>query len=391
MALFVGATAQCLDSTGRTRVIIFEKWKTTLITSPLPPLDVKEIVYSDVTKSKIDNAMKFIEDKKLEIISQIIVDVSTIGLWVREKGTNTVITLYIPLEKSKPINGIDASEESDPFFTPTEPQLSSLTVMKANYKVAEYLKEYSIYVWSLDPAKFNESSFVVIKDYDYSLPTFTYTKFVIDDKSPFLRLGKIVVTDEKIIPRLINYVKVTAANNSKLQEIRQSTKTINPAPFFRSVDDFVSRKENVVFVGRDSMRKWGMNTKRVSVNTHIFYETRPNAQEPYFYVNSKIKKGRLCLIQNTITGDYPSALAVSASREPTISLKDSSRIIGVNSGYETVAVNPMEDNALKIFTADDGKNYSRKGIRPKLRLLGYEDGTYGALFFFDDNSISGGD
>lgn len=383
---FNNAESQHIDFNGKCRILNFDD--VSIAISPLPPLNIPEVPKSETKFASIDSVLEFVKVASLKI-TQKDVDVESgqvKGVWVQDINEPPIIAFgYIPMEGEDPatesIKDIDVSHETliDPIFVEGE---SHLQTSRNNEKVADLLKEYSIYEWAQNPAKFDESKFVVYEGR-------THVEYGITDGvdlTPLLELGvkhptfyyrsKIIVPDKETIGRLLSYVLVSSLNDSFLERNYKYKKYINGAPFYKYLADFKSSKDQLLFIGKGSLVSWLSHTPSNNTEINIIH-TRPlpHLKAPYYYKNTLIQNGRLMIIQNTYAGNFPSALAVSKEWVKS----------GVNVGY-----NPqeypggiyVEDKPnFEVYTVEGFTHKSEESSGSVYSIFGYEEGSYAALLF----------
>ncbi len=380
-SLLDGVISQHIDVNGKTRVLNYKN--ISLAVSPLPVLDVPEVGIDTTIIAKIDTVLKFIEKKKLEVVEQHGEDGQIQGVWVKSLEKPSVIVFgYIPIEipdneeEKNELQGIPYSNEYvvDPLFVGEESQLD---IMRRNEKIAEYLKQFALWEYSNSTAenkedKFSINNFVTDESYKYDLRkvTFQFTR-----NNTFYRGKKIIVPDEDTAKRIVLYVKTSVFNDFSIPEKYKNKKFIDVANFFTRISDFRQEKNQIIFIGRESIMRWKLETTREISNSNVHSHSRPNNKEPYYYRNIFIKSGALMIIQNTKRKDLPSALAVSESW-----------LRGVNIGYRPEVNKEQYQNMSKYFDV-----YTEKGITSKsnsknqsqkdLSVFAYEDGTYAAMLF----------
>jgi hypothetical protein len=214
--------SQHIDFNGKTRVLNYEN--VSLMVSPLPPLDIVETSLDDTHFSTIENALIFVGEKELEIVEQDGDESKKIiqGLWVKIKkkedkhnSSPIIVFGYIPVEVTNTKNAlkkIPYSSEliNDPVFVG---ETSQLNTFLQNAKIAEYLKEFSIREWSLDPVNFSIKNYVVVPQHQYK--TSIGNKF--ERNKNFYSSKKIIVPDNETAERLFSFVKISAMNDPLLK------------------------------------------------------------------------------------------------------------------------------------------------------------------------------
>lgn len=378
MSIFENVRSQYIDDNGKCRALIYDD--ITLTTSPLPPLDVPQVGLEDIIVAPIDRVNEFIKRHDLKIVEQDGSEEDKLiqGVWVLSTVTPAPIVFgYIQVEipengtNSLPDIPFSRPETTDPLFTGT---YSELDEMRKNSRIANYLKQYSLFEWANDPENFGIDTFYVKPDHEYDIQSLN-NLFVKDNDVLYYR-GWLIVPDEDTAKRLVNYVKVAVFNDPSIQSRYADRKAMDGSSLYTSITDFRREKKQLVFMGRDAVLQWKMERARELVNTNVYSTPRPHVKEPYYYRNLSIKNGRLMIIQNTQDGTLPMALAVSKNWE----------IRRVNEGYtpDRNIYIPEKNLSFEVYT-EEGKthNSETKGTdeNPRLRVFSYEDGSYGAVLF----------
>lgn len=402
MSIFEGVKNQIIDDHGKARALVYDyEGGLTLFISVLPPLDVEEVGMEDIYLTSIKNVQEFAKKKNLEIVEQ---DGSerrniTQGVWVKPKTEQGIIFGYIPIDfeideegQGISLKGVPFSSEqtTDPFMTG---ESSMLSIYRKNKKIAEYLKEYSIIEWAHsqsdddDEENFGSNNYVIIPNYEYDVDKLDtsierFNDVLYDD-------GRLIVKDEETMDRLIMFVKVSTLNNMNIKEEYLNRKTINGGKIYENSSDFKQNSHQVIFSSISNIRRW-RDAKLFELHrNNIFSEVLPSSKSPYYFKNFKINNGRIAIIQNTEGGDLFSALYVSKK------WRDNRVNKGYNVGYINITDEPKEGDEkdvrketkplrdkveYDVYTESEGKTFEGKGS-DKLSLIGYDDGSYGAILF----------
>lgn len=303
--LFENVASQKIDSRGKTRVLNYKGSLGTnlsLITSPLPPLTVPES--QELYEVDVNIALKFIARRKLKITEQDGNETDGIqGLWITTASENPGIYYgYIPVTTaSKPLDNIPFVEafKNDPLRTD---KLAASLVMKhtENQKLADLMKQYTLYAYAMDPKRFDaQKAFVINPDQKYVLTT--------TDNTSIYSGGKIIVPSDDIKRRLISYLKVSLLNDTPgvlaLKNISRS---------YLNISDFRSAPNQLIFLSRQSLTAWRdkINVTRGAHNT-VLTTLDVETKEPYFYKNNALQGGKLAIVQPVKDGSKERALSVS--------------------------------------------------------------------------------
>lgn len=362
------ATSQHIDLYGKCRILNFDG--VSVATSPLPPLNVPEVPKSETRLSTVETALKFMKNTNLEIVEQDIDAPTQLikGFWVRSVTKPPELVFgYIPIEDDrKELEDVPKSHETiiDPIYVESE---SYLQIARTNEKIAEYLKEYSIYEWAQKPSKFSiKRNFVVVEGHNYDLSRVNYR---MERNDVFYENGRIIVPDIETAKNLMSFVSVSALNDSSLEKRYKHKKSVNVSAFFKYVTDFESENDQLVFMGKGSLVAWlARDTENIF---NVSQQLLPNAKHPYYYLNMSIENGRLMLLQNTKDENFASALAVSKEWERT----------KTNVGYKPVDIFVEENPSFQVYTKDGLSHQSDKKSEFVYKLFGYDDGSYAALLF----------
>jgi hypothetical protein len=302
--LFENVASQKIDSRGKTRVLNYKKSGTnlSLITSPLPPLDIPESP-DELYEVTVDIASKFIAKRELKITEQDGNESDGIqGLWITTSSENPGIYYgYIPVIRgSKPLPDIPFVEafKNDPLRTD---DLKTSKVMKhtENQKLADLMKQYTLYAYAMNPKGFDPQKVFVIK------PNQKYTLTTTDNTTIYSG-GKIIVPSEDIKKRLVSYLKVSLLNDTPgvlaLKNISRS---------YMNISDFRFAPNQLIFLSKESLIGWKNKINVTREHNTILNIIDPEAKEPYFYKNNNITHGDLAIIQPVKDGSRERALSVS--------------------------------------------------------------------------------
>lgn len=396
--LFNDIVSQYIDLNGKVRILNYKK--ISIAISPLPPFDVPEVEKSQIHISTIQDALAFIKEKNLIIYEQdgIVEDQTTQGLWVVDSLSRAISFGYIPIkvpeQGTNAVNDIPFSDINlvDPIFTSTT---SELDTSKHNAKVAEYLKEYSIYEWSQNPDEFDHENYIVIPDHIYNLDNLEL-KFSTKTNAVFYKKNKIIVPDKETINRLLMFVNISYLNDSFLAHRYKNKKNICSYKFYSSINDFRPIKNQLIFIGKTSITQWKKYQERASIRNqnYVLSYTLPDTKEPYYYRNDNIKNGKLMIIQNVEFGYFDTALKVSKMWQNTSynNQDDEHQQLPtrVNIGYYESNI-PSD---IKLPNKPSFKVYTEQGLshesdqKPnnnigeyRLHIFGYKDGRYAAVLF----------
>lgn len=365
------ATSQYIDLYGKCRVLNFGD--VSVATSPLPPLDIPEVPKSETIMATVERAIDFINNTNLQITEQD-VDIETQlvkGFWVKSTTKPPEIAFgYVPVdgEKAQNIPELEKVQKTnetiiDPIYVEGE---SYLQIARNNEKIAEYLKEYSLYEWSQNPSKFGPKNYVVVKGHTYDLEKVGYR---MNRNAEFYKSNSIIVTDKETISKLISFVNVSALNDSTLERRYKSKKSVDVSAFFKYLTDFKSEQNQIIFLSKGSIVSWlsKIDDGKFEVSQYL----KPDAKTPYYYRNISIENGKLMLLQNTKLKSFASALAVSKEWEHS----------KTNVGYNPINIFVEENPNFEVYTDEGMTHRSDKKGDFVYKIFGYDDGTFAALLF----------
>lgn len=401
MSLFEGAIAQYIDANGKTRLLNYKQSGRTvsLMTSPLPPFDLPSTTI--IRNTPIAIASAFIKEKNLEVVRQTLLSPSNDndsegqgqgeqplpqssqstpiikGLWVASKESiSPVYYAYIPIQPSTPIPGVEFADENT--RNPLQPSerdtnISLLEEFRRNRKTADYLKQYTLYAYSLNPETFGENSFEVIDGYTYDLEAINRRLSSSNDVM-FNRRGQLKVPSIEVRDKLLNYLKVQLITDSPTV-LDYSLRT-NIDDYYQSIYDFRTSNSQLVFINKESLMRWKLETLSQTSRNVVGKKLLPEAIEPYYYRNTNLRRNRLAIIQNVRGGDLKDALEVSKGW-----INDQLNMgYSVNSSIDPATAHYVEysEDALNEPPVTHG---NRKGNELLGSVIKYSNGTYGALLF----------
>lgn len=277
--------SQVIDSYGKTRQlnIEFEGSVISMIISPIPPISVIETEDDTIFYITVKKALKFMKTYNVKIESQ-----SVIKNFVKEiNGLLGNVKVFIPVEDSKEIGDIPIIQS---VYYP-EYTSSQLNIYNKNKKMARYLSEYIFWIFSkffhekkqdtiTDKflANFAQKKLIIQKDWEYSDISKTFSL-----KSSIIKDGKIVVTSDEMLKRLMYVLKLYSIRDLKnLINYHERTVIVN---FYEDIHDFTQYSTQVILYGEDTVDKW-INESKIfhTLTNKVFIGIR----SPYFFRNSLI-------------------------------------------------------------------------------------------------------
>lgn len=303
MELFEGIKSQYIDNYGKCRALNFENFS--LITSPLPPFDIVEsnnIIYCDPQTAK-----KVIKEKKLEILFQqkyAYNEISGFWVYVNQKIQQFMVNIFLPTEIMNYVENIPYAPSR--LYEPiNRNELSSLDRNNEALKISIFLKEYTLFTYSLDPEIFSVNSFIIIPNYKYNLDAIGKRIFI-NKNNVMYKDNKLIVPSEEIRDKLIQHLEITKLNDRYLVENYKYRNIISD--YYHSLKDFRSKELQLIFLDTPSIFNWREKHFAKKYNT-IKFELDLESEDPYYYINENISES-LLLIQNVENGDLYRALSV---------------------------------------------------------------------------------
>ena len=240
-SIFHGVESQYIDSSGKMRALNYENL--TLMISPLPPIDV--VQNNKIRETTLKNALKFIESRRLKIDTQDGDSESNKiqGLWLHPDEDNNIHYGYIPIEISDALPDIKYTSvlKQDPLRTERESELVSFKVSR---KIADYLKQYSLFEYSHNPKKFGTSTYTIDKNHRYDIMSLNKKLFK-NENDVMYEGDKLIVTSKEIRDKLIRYVSTRVALD--YLEVMEYKNLLYVKDYYRTIDDF-EKKEDTFFL-----------------------------------------------------------------------------------------------------------------------------------------------
>lgn len=371
MSLFEGAISQYIDANGKTRMLNYRHNGRTvsLMTSPLPPFDLPSP--ATIKEAPIDIVSDFMKTKGLEVVRQDKVkdtEDTIKGVWVTlEEQSPPIYYGYIPVQSSQAIPNVDFADENtrDPLRVNG---VSELEEYRHNRKTADYLKNYTLYAYSLDPDNFGEDSFEVIPDYTYDLEAIN--KRLNDNPIMFTNDGRLKVPSEEVKRKLLSYLKVQLATDAPT--VMNYKNRTNIDDYYQSIYDFRTSNSQLVFINKESLMRWKQETiRQTSVNV-VGHRLVEDAVEPYYYRNSNVRRNRLAIVQNVEGGELKLALSV-AGKWVSEQINLGYRANGIETDPSTVQYT--------VYSENDRAETHNKNKPLGGSVIQYPSGGYGALLF----------
>ena len=351
--------SQWIDSYGKTRRINikFEGYIICLITSPIQPIKVIETTKKSIKKIPIDIAIKFLKELKIEIESQ------TISNKLAQEINCTLgnVKISIPIEETYKLNNIPEKEGGLSF--PVN-KISILEQYNKNKKIARYLMEYTIWMYSkyLDDQDikditddniqtFAENYFKINPNfvYGYVSKAFSLDNLLMDD-------GLIVVHDEDTLKRLIYGLRLSIQRNA--YNVLEYHKRIFIESYYVDITDFTQYPNQVILFGEESVEHW-INENNIKYTIHNNIQIENNL--PYFFKNILIDN-KVYLAQNTSSLEKASDIAITWIKK------------GYNKGIFAKPIKPVSFTLYSYINPDNIKRYNitSKPFSEEIKIIGYK-------------------
>ena len=283
---------QIIDYYGKTRQINIKHndINMTLYTTPICPLNIKEEKSDILHISDLKQALDFCNELNIKISSQVIINnnlTELICLW-------DTIEISIPIKDNTNItlDNIYIREKELNYFKKSN---SYLELYNNNQKIANYLLEYTYYLFSkylhnnnkIDIQKtdfdfFSKNSFVINTNHQYIINKPILFSNISDNV--FLRNNKLIVTSEEMIKKLLYSLKLFSIRN--INELKDYKNKISIKKYYNYISDFTEHPSQIILYNKDSVIDW-INQK--STIHYLYKSTNSNIKflnynEPY-YIN----------------------------------------------------------------------------------------------------------
>ena len=295
--IFDGLTHQYIDPEGKTRGLWYDN--VLVFVSPLPNFDLPIKVFErNYTNSK-DNVTKFIQYHKIKITKQTldITNTKCIGIWFELLNTEAFIVVNF-----NKLNKIQISTEINPLQTLSK---STLTEFDSNKMVANILMQYSLYIYSSSPETFSEDSFIVRKNFKYKTSQLQ-KNFDMNDSNFFDENQKLIVLNENVVKKLMEYVQIEIFNNEEKIKNYRFNRWIQD--YFSDINNFKHTPTQYVFSSREEYILFRSEFSLVRKNS--VYVSHSETEESYLYKNYYIDKTNFLIMKNVKNGDINKALYV---------------------------------------------------------------------------------
>lgn len=251
---------QGIDFYGKTRFLSFSDG-VCILTDPLPPLELPvRYKYKTITKKQ---AIHFIEREGAIGMKHHVMSGKLVGF----HATKGYIKFYIPIipERTSLQNEIDIIT---PSFIDAK---SELSLYNEFHRLARYLSEYTLYLFSLyhksRPPKNGEI------DADYIIgfakrnievdSNFEYGKVprIFSLSTGVLRDRKLIVPNETVLKKLIYTLRIRLRNNK--EEVKNYSEYKYIQRYYADIKDFDQIDSQLIIYGQHALIKWIENVKQI--------------------------------------------------------------------------------------------------------------------------------
>ena len=354
--------SQLIDSYGKTRRlnIEFKKHIICLITNPIQPINIIETTSKLITKTPLNIAMIFIKELNIELKYQTTVDKKTIEL----NGILGNVQVSIPIEETNILDNIPEQKDNQSFTINS--QSSILEQYNKNKKLARYLMEYTIWMYSKYLNKDTHTHGVK------TLGIFAKTLFKIDPKFKYgyvskafkvdnSSLGKnnlIIVHNLDTLKRLIYFLKLCCQRN--LGDVLNYHKRVFIQNYYVDITDFTQHPNQVILFGEESIEHW-ISENNLKYTLHSGIQIGNNL--PYFFKNDLIDKKNIYLAQNTSSLEKALDIAITWIKK------------GYNKG---IFAKPRKIVSFTLYSYINAHNITKRNIISKpftpggIKIIGYK-------------------
>ena len=237
-----------------------------LFVSPCAPLPIPidDTIYKLDPIKYISKGNAHLAGIKLKIIG---ISPDGMGVYVHIKSFEES---YIPLTKSisPEYKIIKSSIYIDDRYLNENSQLQ---IMQKNRKIAQYLKEYTLFVYSnnqgtpegsglgetpegsgLSEGGINESNFTIDPNHHYDYKSLN--RQLILDTPVMFKHSKLIVPSEEVRDKLIYYINVQKFNAPEALKDYKNRKLVEG--HYEFISDFSQRSEQLIFIGIDDILYW---------------------------------------------------------------------------------------------------------------------------------------
>lgn len=297
-------SAQSIDNYGKTRTLLInskEYGKFTLLTTPLQPLLLP--VNTTLYKAELQAAISF-----FQTFGRINHQLVSNGIVRQVSGSLFNIRASIKVNSAEPVKNLPTIEDAS-----YENSVSELEIYNTNKKLARYMSEYALWMFSTfvntndiseftDKAivKFSKKKMIIIPDYKYE-----NVNKVFSLNSNFIKDGKLVVNSEEMLKRILYYIKLYSIQHTETLKEYSNRNMITE--YYVDITDFNTHENQVILQGEDSIYKWKQElTSKTTMTDSIII----GRSLPYFFKNPLVNN-TLYIAQNTSDLNHGIEIALS--------------------------------------------------------------------------------
>lgn len=293
------ASKQYIDENGKVRALIYNDGMYISV-SPLPPLRKKEVVIIAPSGNvQWEIAKSFINKYEFTIVGKneegILLNLPIPYGFIHTQTASEKLMFYPRLSRSFRDSLVPARD-------------SLLQKFRDNKKLALYLREYILFLYSNFPSEeFEDRVVIAPRGHDYTLGiTGTLTL----NNKLFIRRDKLLVPSIDSKSKLLYYLKTMLFNQyAKVMEYKNRTLITGE---YDSISDFIQRRGELIFLNPLSLLEWiSRIINKIPINkvqTEINFRTA----RPFFFSSPNLVGGKIVIVQNVSGGELKKALNVSA-------------------------------------------------------------------------------
>lgn len=298
---------QVTDTNGKCRKFNF-KFKNnivTMYTAPLQPISVESVAVYPDNKVTMDIVIELCSTLGIIIMSQSIDTNDNVKFL---NGNWEGVDVSFPVLPQPKYNYIKSVVDTSVF---QDEVLSSYSTFIRNQKNARYISEYFLWFYS---------SFIKTTGSDTTLSSivdFVEERVKVDSRFVYgdiqkqfslnagtvVRDGKLVLTSDELLKRLIFYLKLMIIRNKPLVVNYYTYEMIQH--YYINVTDFTKYQNQIVLEGEEAVENFLMYTTDTKI---LSKRIKPLETKPYFFKNSLLGPD-MKLIQNTESYEYALELA----------------------------------------------------------------------------------
>ena len=357
--------SQYIDSYGKTRIlnIKFNKNKYSLIISPIQPIKVKENTNKKIYRVSMDIALQLLEELKIKITSQNIINNKTYEI----NGIIGNVTTSIPIEEGIEVVTLPNIKHVNEGLSMSLNNISYLDQYNKNKKIARYLTEYTLWCFSnyLKNNKkdisdknieiFARTYFKINPDfkYGYVSKTFSYNNSLMENNI-------LIVNNIETIKRLVYTLRLNIQRNYA-SVIDYYKKTLMKH-YYIDITDFTEYPSQIILYGDESIYNWIYENN----NKYYLYDyIKIGYNYPYFFSN-KLIDNNIYIAQNTLSIEKASAIAIAWI--------DKGYNIGLQTSEE-ISINKIP--SFILYSYKNSNNISKHNIKNVksnyiIKIIGYK-------------------